>query len=284
MGKFLICFIMLLCSFFLNASSHKDDWKEYDYKFSIACIFQNDAPYLQEWIDYHIGIGVEHFYLYNNGSTDEYRKVLSKYVASGMVELIDWPDSTEQGFWGYTTQPAAYRDALKRSFFKTQWLALIDTDEFLVPMTHKKITSLFKKEFAYFKAIYAHWLMFGTGGVTCPTKKILWCLTKCAAQGNPWNSIGKSIVRPEYVETCVDPHFCILKPDVLYRGGDGKELHSGHNAKYLRINHYTFRDELFLHTIKKERAEAWGQDFGDLLDKNKDFSLLTDTKILKLLK
>ena len=42
------------------------------YNVSACAIFQNEAPYLKEWIEYHRLIGVEHFYLYNNGSTDNY--------------------------------------------------------------------------------------------------------------------------------------------------------------------------------------------------------------------
>jgi len=284
MKTFLISLAALVSFSFVGASA-KEEWKGYDYKLSIAAIFQNDAPYLEEWIEYHKRVGVEHFYLYDNLSTDNPDAVLAKYIKTGDVELVKWPNCpANMGFWGYTTQPAAYRDALAKAQWKSQWLALIDTDEFLVPMTHKKVSTLLKKEFAWYKAIYANWRMFGTGGVTCPDHKILKRLTLCAKVENVWNQTGKSIVRPEYVIGCIDPHYCILKEGIVYRGGDGEELHSGHNAKYIRINHYTFRDETFLHGVKKARSEAWNQPFQDLLDKNAEFSDVRDTKILKLLK
>jgi Glycosyltransferase family 92 len=284
MKTFLVSIALLLSSAFVEASKTKDQWKEYDYKLSIAAIFQNDAPYLEEWIEYHKKVGVEHFYLYDNLSIDNPDSVLAKYIKTGEVELVKWPNSIEPGFWGYTTQPASYRDALAKANGKSQWLALIDTDEFLVPMTHKNLVTLLRGEFANYKAIYANWLMFGTGGVSCPDYKILKSLTLCARIDNVWNSTGKSIVRPEWVTDCQDPHFCILKPDAIYHGGDGKELHHGHNAKHIRINHYTFRDEIFLHSVKKARAGAWNQPFQDLLDKNAEFSDVKDTKILKFLK
>ena len=41
------------------------------YKVSICAIFKNEAKYLREWIEFHKIVGVEHFYLYNNFSTDD---------------------------------------------------------------------------------------------------------------------------------------------------------------------------------------------------------------------
>ena len=283
MLQILFTLIALLSTVNCHASV-KDQWKGYDHKLAIAAIFQNDGPYLEEWIEYHKKVGVEHFYLYDNLSTDNPEQYLDKYVKTGEVELFKWPNSAEPGFWGYTTQPASYRDALAKAKGKCQWLALIDTDEFLVPMTHKKVTHLLSQEFAFCKAVYVNWLMFGTGGISCPDHKILKRLTLSSKVSNVWNTYGKTIVRPEWVTDCKDPHFCILKPDAKYINGDGTPLSWGHYPKYIRINHYTFRDEIFLHGVKKARAEAWGQDFNSLLEKNAEFSDVKDTKILKLTK
>ena len=37
---------------------------------SICAIFKNESMYMKEWIEYHRIIGVDHFYLYNNFSSD----------------------------------------------------------------------------------------------------------------------------------------------------------------------------------------------------------------------
>jgi hypothetical protein len=39
---------------------------------SICAIFKDEAPYLQEWIEFHRLLGVEKFYLYNNNSRDNF--------------------------------------------------------------------------------------------------------------------------------------------------------------------------------------------------------------------
>src|SRR4029077_12293973 len=62
------------------------------YNFSICAIFKNEAAYFREWLEYNLLIGVDHFYLYNNGSTDESASILEPYIQKGVVTLIDWPD------------------------------------------------------------------------------------------------------------------------------------------------------------------------------------------------
>ena len=50
-----------------------------------ACtIYRDDAAYLAEWIEFHRLMGVERFFLYDNGSTDNHREVLAGYLAEGV--------------------------------------------------------------------------------------------------------------------------------------------------------------------------------------------------------
>lgn len=65
--------------------------KAYEYNLSICMIFQNDAPYLKEWIEFHRLQGVDHFYLFNNLSTDNYQEILDPYIKEKVVTLFDWP-------------------------------------------------------------------------------------------------------------------------------------------------------------------------------------------------
>ena len=40
---------------------------------AICAIFRDEAPFLDEWIAFHRLMGVEHFFLYDNGSVDNPR-------------------------------------------------------------------------------------------------------------------------------------------------------------------------------------------------------------------
>ena len=73
---------------FLPYKKKKRDTKYYC---SICAIFKNESPYLREWIEYHLMIGFDHLYLYNNFSSDNYKEVLQPYIDKNAVTLIEWP-------------------------------------------------------------------------------------------------------------------------------------------------------------------------------------------------
>jgi hypothetical protein len=54
---------------------------------AIAAVFQNETRWLQEWVEYHLLIGVQHFYLYNNLSRDNYHDKLQAYIERGTAGL-----------------------------------------------------------------------------------------------------------------------------------------------------------------------------------------------------
>ena len=73
--------------------------------------------------------GVEHFYLYNNESSDNYKEVLAPYVEKNLVTLTEFP--------GKMMQMPAYDDAIDKYRFNCRYMAFIDINEFVYP---KKLT------------------------------------------------------------------------------------------------------------------------------------------------
>ena len=125
------------------------------YQISICGIFKNEAPFIKEWIEYHMLLGVEHFYLYNNNSEDNFIQVLQPYITTGIVTLIDWP--TIPG------QQASYEDFYKKYRHETQWVSFLDLDEFICPLKYLDIPSWLQK-FKKYPIIMIYWKMFGTSG------------------------------------------------------------------------------------------------------------------------
>ena len=97
---------------------------------SATTVFKNEAPYLEEWLAFCVLEGVEHFLLYDNGSTDNAREVLKPWIDVGIVELLDWPLHWKSG-----AQTKAFIDALDRLRGRARWTAFIDVDEFLFSPT-----------------------------------------------------------------------------------------------------------------------------------------------------
>lgn len=236
----------------------------YECEVAIAAIFQNEAPYLKEWIEYHRLIGVSHFWLYNDVSSDNWAEVLQPYVKEGIVEVFDWSECRKRiGKWP-EIQIEAYKDAVKRALGRAKWLALIDTDEFILPMKNKTIQGCLKRYYPDAKAIYVQWLVFGTSGIWLQeNESMIRQLICCSNKQHAWNSVGKTIVRPENV--LIEKIWCVhhvpLKRFKNYLSGSGEmipmvdfDLHmNAHQGKYIRINHYFFRDEKFYREVKIPR-------------------------------
>lgn len=127
------------------------------YKVSICAIFKNEALYLREWIEYHKIVGVEHFYLYNNNSEDDYQTVLAPYIADGSVTLTQWPQNQ--------AQMQCYHDGIERFKGETEWLTFVDIDEFIVPNTTDNIYDFLKPFQKKRPVVIAYWKMFGTSGM-----------------------------------------------------------------------------------------------------------------------
>lgn len=96
---------------------------------SVTAIFKNEAQYLKEWIEYHLLIGVSHFYLYDNGSEDNPLQVLAPYIQEEIVTLIPWVAFEMR----LNSQRLAYRHSAMNFGANYQWMAFIDLDEFIVP-------------------------------------------------------------------------------------------------------------------------------------------------------
>ena len=266
----------------------------YEKQVSVAAIFRDDAPYLKEWIDYHRSIGVEYFWLYNDISEDNWKEVLQPYIDAGIAEVIDWADCREKIKVWPTIQIEAYRHAIAHAAGKTKWLALIDTDEFILPMKNTTLQKCLTTYFPQAHAIYAQWRVFGTNGIWLEDhESMLRKLTACSDKNHPWSSIGKSIVRPEYILTdkiWYNHHFPLADAH-RYRDGSGNALpmvnHNlfppAHTDKYLRINHYFFRDEKFYRETKIARKLSRNMSILELTELHQACSKKQDYTIFKLI-
>lgn len=232
----------------------------YDYQLAVAAMFCDEAPYMKEWIEYYKLIGVEHFYLYNNGSKDNYREVLAPYINSHEVDLIEWPHACRNVNEFVQLQITVYRDALSLAKGRAKWLAVIDLDEFIVPVQEDNLGNYLRKfESSNLGGVCLIWSFFGTSNVKeIPADKAmietLVCHSGPAAGGQVqqiWHQGAyKSIVQPAHVSVLCSPHYC------QYVSG---KRHDMLNYGEIRINHYWTRDEKFFEQVKIPRRGEWGQ-------------------------
>jgi hypothetical protein len=226
---------------------------------AVTAIFRNEAPYLKEWIDFHLLMGVEKFYLFDNLSTDSPEKVLQPY--GSLVHLISWPMDHGDIFEWNEVQCLAYERAIYWMKGKTKWLAILDVDEFLFAVDGSIVGAL--ERFEQFGGVGVNWQVFGTANVAqiVDGKRLIEALDMKLPVMQGINHHVKSIVRPERVESCDNAH------SMNYKGGffqvnaagvpfEGK-LSPTVELAPLRINHYTVRDEHYFKTQKIPRLQKW---------------------------
>lgn len=146
---------LILSNFVIRLFLRKPKYNK-KYKIAICGIFKNEAPFLKEWIEYHEMIGVEHFYLYNNNSEDNFQEVLQPYIDRGFITLTDWPYDQ--------AQMKAYKHFYETFRHETQWVSYLDIDEFFCPKKDVTLTEWLMKHDKY-PVILFYWRMFGTSNI-----------------------------------------------------------------------------------------------------------------------
>jgi hypothetical protein len=123
---------------------------------ALCCRIRDEGRYLAEWIEYYLAAGVEHFFLYEKLSKDDFRTILQPYIDRGVVTLFeDWAH--------VPLSPAADHDCILRSLGRFEWVGFIDADEFVVIRDGRSIgeyLSLYRNEVA----VALHTYIFGSNG------------------------------------------------------------------------------------------------------------------------
>jgi hypothetical protein len=204
---------------------------------AICAIAKNEGPYFKEWIEWHHSKGVEKFYIYDNESSDNTKEVLEPYIQSGLVEYTFRA--------GKKQQLPVYSDCLDKHRFDTQWIAVIDIDEFIVPI-HDKTIPEFLKKFEDFAAIEINWLVYGSAGAK--EKEQGDVMERFKYHSVPKNTINrhvKSIVNPRRAFMFIGSH------EAIRLSGYTVDTHGKRTKKnfferepihdVIRINHYAVK-------------------------------------------
>jgi hypothetical protein len=192
-------------------------------------------------------MGVEHVYLYDNGSTDESAQLVAPYVAEGFATLIPWMTFDTE----VSPQRQSYAHALCNFGPDFRWMAFIDLDEFLFPVAaHSLATALLEYEDC--PCVCVPWFMFGFSGHETPPQGLVIENYTERAPFPPTEKLNKllkwkSIVQPSAVASVNGVHMFALFSGVT--GGvderripvSNKGIAQPPTSAVLRINHYFTR-------------------------------------------
>lgn len=98
------------------------------YYLSIGAIFKNEANSIEEWLKHYIKRGVDHFYLINDHSTDNFLNIIKPYKS--FITLFDFDKTTDIYIPG-GRQPAAYHKCFSPIMKESEWFLICDIDEYV---------------------------------------------------------------------------------------------------------------------------------------------------------
>ncbi|MFK7952130.1 MAG: glycosyltransferase family 92 protein [Ekhidna sp.] len=251
---------------------------------TFATNFKNENPYLKDWIDYHLKVGVDHFYLYDQDGSEEAKEILKPYEDKGVVTRHPWThmDGTKYDgatkWWQRNKNHMGFAHAANTYRKDFQWLMKIDVDEFLFPLDgkihlHDWLKTVDEKKI---KGVKLPRINFGNNGFdTKPEGSVMEAYTKREANYSDHKDLGNG----DFLSSnrfAYSAHWWHYKP---YKFGS---MLTDHEEIGWRINHYYTKSlEEYLSRQNVSGGRPVGREGFD--EKNNGCNEIEDKSILKLL-
>jgi hypothetical protein len=113
-------------------------------KVALTCIAKDEDYYITEWMDYHLYLGFDKIFVYQND--------WKLNIDSPFIEKIQ--------FDGLGRQEESYNNFISNYSDEFDWVAFMDVDEFLVLKVHDNIKE-FLHEYKDFNGVAINWYLFG---------------------------------------------------------------------------------------------------------------------------
>ena len=229
---------------------------------AVCAIFRNESAYLEEWLTYHSLIGVDHFYLYDNNSTDASATICRNWDRTSSVTLIDWPHAGGQ--------IGAYRHALETFRSQADWCAFIDIDEFLVMQQDVSLPAFLGSLPPLVTGLFVHWFFFGSNGHHARTDGLVAeRFTRRGHAGFYTHHCGKSIVRLSETGGSAGIHIVPTAGFMLDDAGNFIDQNSAGHTHF--ISHNTVALNHYFTKSKEEWTQRRSLGKADKIEHEADF-------------
>lgn len=245
------------------------------YNLGLIAIFKNESHIFEEWLKHYLNEGVEHFYLINNNSTDNFLKVIQPYINCKKITLIN-----DSSIYQQTNLYNKYfLDKCKR---ECKWILVCDLDEFIYSRNKYKTVQSYVNSFNdTVSQIYIPWKMFSSNKHIKQPNSVINGFTLRTDYNLKKNSCGCKIInnlKRSLVKCIVNTKFLVSLGIHNHTINGGSELLSNRQPiikdEYkslqfidekklsdfnLHCNHYAIQSLEWFKTIKMTRGSANSQ-------------------------
>jgi hypothetical protein len=214
------------------------------YSLSVACLFRNEENSIVEWIEHYLFHGAEHIYLIDDSSTDTSCELVKLYIERGVLTLF-------QAKWNryLGRQRDMYNHFLMPILHETQWLLIVDMDEYMWSPTHVNMNHILK-DCLHIGQIQVKHSLFGSNGHIAQPKTIVQSFIRRANE----------IQFPGNLKYFMNTNFKFSSINVHHATFVDKNDELKHflilNEKYFRLNHYCCQSREFWDTVKCSRGDS----------------------------
>ena len=186
--------------------------------------------------------GVEHFYLIDNGSTDNYESIIKKYM--NKITLVK--DSTRFVAVNHigTQQILENKYFLDKVKNESKWVFICDIDEYLYNSRQLKILDYLNKVENIYEYIMIPYILFGSNLINTPND-IPTSLIQCQNIKNINENLFKTILKTN-VLLKIDCHNHLVKRNI-------RKIKLNYNDNLL-LNHYQIISKSYYHNIRCVRG------------------------------
>lgn len=256
--------------------------------FAIGAIFKNEAHILKEWLNHYFFHGVDHIYLINDNSSDNFMDILKPFLNKNLVTLYNGNNYTGKNSKGETfpkkfvgMQWRKYQFFFKEHFKKYMWFGIFDLDEFLYSPKSINIPKVLKT-LENEKMITMNWINFGSSGFIKQPENVVDNFIH-RAKGFLRSEV-KSIIKTDYgkvknIELRIHSHTIGWTDQTRTRAFVPKAYFASRcvGGPLLLVNHYQIQSKDFWIKIKMSRGDA--DFYFDHINKKRDLALFNQLDI-----
>lgn len=128
-------------------------------RLGVTTIQRDRAPWIKEWIAFHYLAGFRKFYVYLHKCSDDTEKILEGLKKHFDIKIFIVDPALK------APQLGCYQDAYNNFGDEVDWMAFIDSDEFLFPVRDESMeAALSEFDDKKISAFGIYWASFGSGG------------------------------------------------------------------------------------------------------------------------